>query len=68
MEGVEFYGMVDFLKGGVVAADALTTVSTTYAREILTPSSASASTACCAPARRTWSGSSTASTTRSTTR
>lgn len=37
MEGVEFYGMVDFLKGGIVAADALTTVSTTYAREILTP-------------------------------
>jgi starch synthase len=34
---LEFYGQVSFLKGGIVAADALTTVSNTYAREILTP-------------------------------
>jgi starch synthase len=37
MERLEFYGMVSFLKAGILAADALTTVSTTYAREILTP-------------------------------
>jgi starch synthase len=36
-ERLEFYGQVNFLKGGLLAADALTTVSTTYAREILTP-------------------------------
>ncbi|MCG6963632.1 MAG: glycogen synthase GlgA [Acidobacteria bacterium] len=34
---LEFYGRVNFLKGGILAADALTTVSPTYAREILTP-------------------------------
>jgi starch synthase len=34
---LEFYGQVSFLKGGIVAADAITTVSPTYAREILTP-------------------------------
>jgi len=33
---LEFYGSMSFLKGGMVAADALTTVSPTYAREILT--------------------------------
>lgn len=36
-ERLEFYGQVSFLKGGILAADALTTVSTTYAREIQTP-------------------------------
>jgi len=36
-EGVEFYGKVNFLKAGIIAADRLTTVSRTYAREILTP-------------------------------
>jgi starch synthase len=35
-ERLEFWGKVNFLKGGLLAADALTTVSTTYAREILT--------------------------------
>ncbi len=34
MEGVEFYGQLSFLKGGLHFADALTTVSPTYAREI----------------------------------
>lgn len=34
---LEFYGKVNFLKAGIVAADALTTVSPTYAREILAP-------------------------------
>jgi len=36
-EGVEFYGKVNFLKAGIIAADLITTVSRTYAREILTP-------------------------------
>jgi len=33
---LEYYGMLNFLKGGIVFADALTTVSPTYAQEILT--------------------------------
>ena len=36
-EGIEFYGKVNFLKAGIVGADIITTVSTTYAKEILTP-------------------------------
>jgi len=36
-ELLEFYGAVNFLKGGLVCADALTTVSPTYATEIVTP-------------------------------
>ncbi|HEY7335704.1 MAG TPA: glycogen synthase GlgA [Bryobacteraceae bacterium] len=35
--GFEFHGSVSFLKAGIVWADALTTVSPTYAREIQTP-------------------------------
>jgi len=35
--GVEFYGNLNFLKGGILFADALTTVSEYYAREIQTP-------------------------------
>jgi starch synthase len=35
--GVEFYGRVNFLKGGILYADAVTTVSERYAREIQTP-------------------------------
>lgn len=31
---IEFYGAVNFMKGGIVYADAITTVSNTYAREI----------------------------------
>ncbi len=34
--GLEFYGKVNFLKGGLVFSDLLTTVSRTYAREIRT--------------------------------
>jgi starch synthase len=37
LDGVEFYGRISFLKGGIAYADALTTVSPTYAREIQTP-------------------------------
>jgi starch synthase len=36
MEWMEFWGKVNFLKGGIVFADQLTTVSPTYAREIQT--------------------------------
>src|SRR5690349_4383889 len=36
IEGVEFYGKLSFLKGGLAYADAITTVSPTYAREIQT--------------------------------
>jgi starch synthase len=35
--GLEFFGKLSFLKAGLVHADALTTVSPTYAREIQTP-------------------------------
>jgi starch synthase len=35
--GVEFYGKLNLLKAGLVFADALTTVSPTYSREIQTP-------------------------------
>lgn len=37
IDGVEFYGKVSFLKGGLVFSDLLTTVSPTYCREIQTP-------------------------------
>jgi len=36
-EGIEFYGRLSFLKGGIACADAVTTVSSTYAHEIQTP-------------------------------
>ncbi len=35
--GLEFYGQVSYLKSGIEYADALNTVSPTYAREIQTP-------------------------------
>ena len=37
LDGVEYFGGVGFLKGGILFADAVTTVSPTYAREILRP-------------------------------
>ncbi|MDL1971236.1 MAG: glycogen synthase GlgA [Candidatus Desulfofervidaceae bacterium] len=36
INGLEFWGQVNFLKGGIIFADALTTVSPTYAKEIQT--------------------------------
>lgn len=36
-DGIEFYGRVGFLKAGLIFSDAITTVSPTYARELLTP-------------------------------
>ena len=35
--GLEFHGRLNFLKGGIVYADAITTVSERYARDIQTP-------------------------------
>ena len=37
LDGVEYYGGVGFLKGGLQLADAITTVSPTYASEVLDP-------------------------------
>lgn len=37
MEGLEYYGQLSFLKGGLFFADWLTTVSPTYCQEIQTP-------------------------------
>src|SRR2546423_11754995 len=37
LRGVEFFGRLNFLKGGVLYADRITTVSEHYRREILTP-------------------------------
>ncbi len=36
MDGLEFYGQVNFMKAGIAYADMITTVSPTYAKEILT--------------------------------
>jgi len=36
-DGLEFHGWLSFMKGGLVHADRITTVSPTYAREITTP-------------------------------
>ena len=37
IDGVEFHARLSFLKGGIAYADAVTTVSPTYAQEIQTP-------------------------------
>src|SRR5438045_3694079 len=40
LHGVEFFGRLNFLKGGILYADRTTTVSEHYRREILTPAGA----------------------------
>jgi len=37
MKGLEYYGKMNFLKGGIVFSDIITTVSEKYAQEIQTP-------------------------------
>lgn len=37
IDGVEYYGSVSYLKGGLASADRISTVSPTYANEIATP-------------------------------
>ncbi|UPT76648.1 glycogen synthase [Sulfurovum sp. XGS-02] len=37
MDCLEFYGQVNFMKAGIAFSDRITTVSPTYAKEILTP-------------------------------
>ena len=37
LRGIEFFGRMNFLKGGILYADRLTTVSERFKREILTP-------------------------------
>ena len=37
IDGLEFYGQINCLKGGLIGARAITTVSPTYAQEIQTP-------------------------------
>ncbi len=36
MDGIEFYGQISFMKAGIAYADAVTTVSPNYAKEIVT--------------------------------
>jgi len=50
IDGVEFYDKLSFLKGGLVYASHLTTVSATYAREITTAEFGCGPRACFAPA------------------
>ena len=63
VEAMEFYGRISYLKAGINFSERITTVSPTYAREILDARTASASTACWRAGRRTCAASSTASTT-----
>lgn len=37
LDGLEYYGKISFLKGGLLFSDLITTVSETYCREIQTP-------------------------------
>ena len=62
IDGIEFYGRLNFLKGGLVGAERLTTVSPSYARERFSVrSSEPGSKGFCAPVRSGSPASSTAS-------
>ncbi len=37
IRGLEFYGKINFMKGGILFSDKITTVSPSYSKEILTP-------------------------------
>jgi starch synthase len=37
IDGLEFYGKVNYMKAGIIYSDSITTVSPTYAGELLTP-------------------------------
>ena len=50
IDGVEYFDGVGFLKAGLRLSDAVTTVSPTYASEIMTPEFGMGPMACCAPA------------------
>ncbi len=63
-EYLEFYGCLSFMKGGLVFADRISTVSPTYAGEIKTPTLAKISTGFCVCAKARSAAFSTASTIR----
>ena len=63
LDGAEFYGRLSFLKAGLVYADAITTVSPTYAQEIQREPLGFGLQGCSPRAPTTCTGSSTASTT-----
>ena len=49
IDGLEFFGRMNLMKGAIVLADGVSTVSPSYAREVTAdPDSVSASKACCA--------------------
>ena len=50
IERLEFYDKLSFLKGGIVYASHLTTVSETYAKEITTPDKVAGLRVCCSAA------------------
>ena len=64
VEGLEFWGSISFLKGGINFASRSRPSAARYARRFRRPSSASASRASCSAGRPTSSASSTASTRR----
>lgn len=68
IEGLEYYGSVGYLKGGLALADSITTVSPTYAQEICTPEYGMGWTGCSVYGATCCAASSTASTTRCGTR
>ena len=61
INGLEYYDRINLLKGGIVFADAITTVSQRYARRSRPPSSAMGWKGCCGSAPETCTASSTGS-------